>query len=136
MPFSAPPDLLQQTCCNKQSYYLHSQQNYGYRADRSTVLLYPAGHAAQTAAQEDHALGRELVQPLGADSTLRVPHRPVLQGIHTAGGGHAAGLDPRSRTVKVPVPETDMMVGSNLKCVIIEDKSTRFKFLKSNKTRF
>lgn len=57
MPNSAPLDPLQQTFCYKQSYYLHSQQNYGYRPDRSSVLLYPAGHAAQTAAQEDHALG-------------------------------------------------------------------------------
>lgn len=75
---SAPPYLLQQMSRYEQSEYLDPQQNYDYRDNHSTIVLNPAGDAAQTAAQEDHALGGELVQILGTQSTLGVPHRPVL----------------------------------------------------------
>lgn len=75
---SAPPYALQQTGRYEQSEYLDAQHNDDCRNNHSAVLLDPAPDAAQTAAQEDHALGRELVQLLGTDSTLAVPHRPVL----------------------------------------------------------
>lgn len=75
---SVPPNLLYQMCRYEQSENLDPQQNYDYCDNHSTVVLNPAGDAAQTAAQEDHALSGELVQLLGAHSTLGVPHRPVL----------------------------------------------------------
>ncbi len=75
---SAPPYLLQQMGRYEQSEYLDPQHNDDYCNNHAAVLLNPAQDATQTAAQEDHTMGRELVQLLGTDSTLGVPHRSVL----------------------------------------------------------
>ncbi|TNN29510.1 hypothetical protein EYF80_060343 [Liparis tanakae] len=68
---------------------------------QALMLLDPARHSPQTAAQEDHTLSTKLVQQLGSQTTLRVPHGSVLQRIHTACGGDAAGQHSWGRAVVI-----------------------------------
>lgn len=105
-----PPDLqenfmplnaLQQPGGEEQSHYLDSQDHNYHRAYQALVLLHPAGDRPQASAQEDHALGRELIQRLSSNATLRVPHGSILQRVHAAGGRDATGQHSRSWAVVI-----------------------------------
>lgn len=79
-----PLDAFQQSCSDEQSQNLDPHCNNANRSYQAFMLLYPAGDCSQTTAQEHHTLSGELIEPLGPQPTLRVPHCAVLQRVHAA----------------------------------------------------
>ena len=112
-----PLDAFEQSCGNKQSQNLDPQHNNCDRSYQALVLLDPARDSPETAAQEDHALSGKLIQLLGSDATLRVPHRAVLQRVHAARRGDAAGQHPWRRAVVIS-GERETFRSSKHSCIL------------------
>lgn len=86
-----PLDAVQQSRSNKKTQNFNPQYDKAHYPYQVLMLHNPAGDSPQTTAQEDDALCRKLIQHLGSDPTLRVPHCAVLQRVHTACRRDAAG---------------------------------------------